>query len=133
MPFAILTMLALTGCSSNEVPRAAVTGKVTYKGQMVPMGTVAFMGTGNVVETSQIQNGIYTIPRAPVGPVKITVITPVGGNPQQFKQKVEGHTMEGGAGGKVVAVPGKYSNPDESGLTYTVTAEPNQTHDLPLQ
>jgi len=50
----------------------------------------------------------------------------------QMKQKVEGKTFSGEVV-KPVPVPGKYSNPDSSGLTYTVTADKTQTHDIDLK
>jgi hypothetical protein len=130
MPMLVLAMLA--GCSEPGPPRVSVSGKVTYKGAPVPTGTVTFVSDEqNVVESAVITAGEYTVIRAPVGPVKIGVQTPVVADGKQTKQKVEGKSPA--ATGKVVSVPSAFRMPATSGLTYTVTAEPSQTHDIPLK
>src|SRR5262249_43114319 len=70
-----LRLLALAllagGCSSS----GTVTGKVTYKGEPLGSGKVAFY-SANATATGDIDaSGNYTIPKAPLGPVRVTVET----------------------------------------------------------
>jgi hypothetical protein len=121
------------GCGKGDVPRFKVSGSVKYQGKSVPVGTITFQSeNGQYVETAPIKDGQYSIDRAPVGTVKIGIVTPSAPPPMQMKQKVEGKSLDGGAD-SIVAVPGKYANPENSGLTYTVTSTPNQTHDISLK
>ena len=131
---AAIGALLLSGCGPAEAPRAAVSGKVVYKGQSVPTGSVSFIN-GNTVVTGQIKDGQYSIPNAAIGANKVGVTTPPAPPPQQqmqMKQKVEGKTFSAEEA-KVVPVPAKYGNPETSGLTYTVTAEKTQTFDIDLK
>jgi hypothetical protein len=51
-----------------------VVGKVTFKGQPVPSGTVSMLSEGGVVRTGVIRpDGRYVVFRVPPGPVKIAV------------------------------------------------------------
>ena len=129
----LLAVILLAGCSASGPPRASVSGKVSYKGEPLPTGTVTFVSDDlTVVESAPISGGEYTMARAPVGPVKIGVQTPVAANNMQTKQKIEGKSAPAAAA-KVVSVPDGFRMPETSGLTYTVTSEPNQTHDIPLK
>lgn len=133
---ALLLMCALVvcGCGPGDVARTNVTGKVTYKGNPLPAGTVAFIN-GSTVATGEIKDGQYSIPNVAVGENKISVTTPPPpsqGQQMQMKQKVEGKSFSGEAPTSV-AIPAKYNNPDSSGLTYTVTAEKTQTNDIELK
>src|SRR5690242_7155152 len=70
----VLLALALSECSSGK---GKVTGKVTYKGETVPAGTVAFYGKGDAVSSAPISpDGTYTATSVPLGEVKVTVSTP---------------------------------------------------------
>lgn len=124
----------VAGCGGGGPKRVGVSGTVTYAGQPVPTGTISFIGDADVVESSPIRDGKYTIARAPVGPVKVTVSTPTapsGITQKQTKQKFEGMSYDGG-GDKVVAVPRRYTQADTSGLTYTVTDAAAQSYDIAL-
>lgn len=126
-------MIGLVGCGKKETPRVEVTGEVKYQGKVLPVGTVSFVGKGNnVVETSTIKDGKYTIARAPVGEVQISILTPAPPSTMQMKQKVEGKTMETGAA-SIVQVPSKYADAGNSGLTYTVKPDKTQTHNIELK
>lgn len=134
--FACVCLLAglfgAVGCGKTEAPRAQVSGDVKYQGKPLPVGTVAFVsGTGEVVETGPIKDGRYTVARAPVGEVKVSVTTPPPPSAMQMRQKVEGKKMEGSVA--VVAVPSRYNDPGSSGLTYTVTGEKTQTFNINLR
>ena len=115
-------VLALTGCSQ---PKATVTGKVTYRGQPVPNGTVAFFGPNGQVASAPLgPDGNYEATGVPLGEVKVTVTTPVPGpsaqqmakNPMVKIKKVDVAALE-----KTVSVPTKYSLPGTSGLGLTVS------------
>src|SRR5262245_18593678 len=68
---------ALTGCSR---PKATVTGNVTYRGQPVPVGTVAFFGPdGRVASAPLGPDGAYQATGVPLGQVTVTVTTPAPG------------------------------------------------------
>ena len=128
---ALLVPLGVAGCGST----GHVTGKVTYQGQPLGSGIVAFQWA-NATATSAIDaDGNYTIPKAPLGPARITVETippPAGGGkggPQQSTLVVDGAPAP--APGKYVAIPARYKDPTQSGLTYTVVRG-RQTHDIPL-
>src|SRR5262249_15041092 len=74
-PLSCLLALILAGCGAST---GTVTGKVTLKGgKPVTGGTVTFIGTDQKVVTSPIDaEGTYTIPKVPVGEVKIGVAPP---------------------------------------------------------
>jgi hypothetical protein len=126
-----LLLLGVAGCGST----GEVTGKVTYRGQALGSGVVAFHWP-DATRTSAIDaDGRYTIHQAPVGPARVTVETipppPAGGKkgPQQSTVVVDGAPPP--PPGAYVAIPPRYKSPDESGLTYTVVRG-RQTHDIPL-
>ena len=128
-------LLLLAGCGPSGPNRVKVSGKITYKGDPVPTGSVTFLSEHNLIESSPIVNGEYSIARAPVGNVKIGISTPsVSSNVQnmQQKQKIEGKSREA-TGAKAVVVPDTYREAEKSGLTYSVTNDASQTHDIPLK
>jgi len=65
--------LALSGCGKST---GSVSGKVTYKGEPLPSGTVTFVTDAGVVSSPIAVDGTYSIPKAPLGTVAITVTTP---------------------------------------------------------
>jgi len=102
---------------------------VTYQGKPLPSGTVNFLGPDNKTDTAPIDNGNYSAGKVPVGTCKITVITnagPGGGLAQQ--PPLPGMPQAPAA----VAIPPKYKDPEQSGLTLDVKAG-RQTFDIPLQ
>jgi hypothetical protein len=69
----LLTAFLVAGCSSRT---AHVSGKVLLRGQPLPGGTVTFFptnGQGTPASAQIEEDGTYDMPKAPVGPVKITV------------------------------------------------------------
>jgi len=129
----LLCVLLASGCGPN-VARAPVAGKVNYNGKPLPIGSVAFVN-GNTVTTGSIQNGQYNVPNVAVGENQISVTTPPApgmGQDKQMKQKVEGKSLTTEQV-KSVTIPAKYARPESSGLTYTATAEKNQTYDIELK
>jgi hypothetical protein len=140
----LLLLSPLVGCGKGT---GFVTGKVTYQDKPLPSGSVTFYGANGQTDSSSITaEGHYTIPRAPVGPVKVTVVTglPPAGPPPVIKgpggDKPAKHPGEGKTGAPAgtgsarhhVVLPRKYEDPEQSGLTFTVTGG-KQTIDIPLK
>ena len=127
---ALLSLLAATGCRRG----ASVSGKVTFKGQPVP-GAISFYGPGGRVDSGRIdEEGKYTVAKAPIGDVKVTVapaeLRPAKEGADKGK-KVPEHPGSGKAppppkAGKSVDIPSKYKDPEKSGLTYTLKSGQNQ-------
>jgi hypothetical protein len=131
---ALLVLLGAAGCSSN----GSVTGKVTYKGAPLGSGTVVFIGPKASATADLDAEGNYTILKAPLGAVRVTVETmpPPSGSGGGGKDKPVAMAMDASGGpstpqGKYVPIPAKYKDPSTSGLTYTVVSG-KQTHDIPL-
>jgi hypothetical protein len=150
--FAGLALLG-AGCGSGT---GTVAGKVYYKDQIVPGGTVVFTNTdGKGSRTSRIgADGSYKIEDMPAGNVKIAIETesikpaapsgqapgrgapnmpmppadkiPAGVDPSKY------YSRGGDSGEKYVQIPGDYSDPNTSGETYVVKKGP-QEHDLRLK
>jgi hypothetical protein len=113
-----LFLLFVLGCggSSKEQP-ATVSGKVTYKGTPLTMGTLEFHGTGNKIAATQIgPDGTYVVGDAPVGEctVVVKVVPPPKAPP--------GVEMEGAPKGTPVMVPPQYADPTKSGVKQTIAA-----------
>jgi hypothetical protein len=127
--WAALTLAFIVGC--NLGPRAPVTGKVTYDGQQVDAGGIAFLpmaeGSDGVRATGLIQNGRYALDGAS-GPM-----------PGKYRVEIFWHKKTGnkvrGEGGRpkdevVEGLPAKYNA--ESELTVEVQAGRN-TFDFDLK
>jgi hypothetical protein len=132
----VLCVLALSGCRR---PKGTVSGTVTYKGEPVPSGTVAFFGPGDQVASVALRpDGTYEASGVPLGEVKVTVTTPPP--PPSEEQLAKNPMVQERRKGrnislpveKTVTVPAKYSRPATSGLSLTVT-EGSQPYDIPLK
>jgi len=150
LPHSLIVFLLLlsAGCSS----KGAVTGKVLYQGKPLPGGTVTFFCGSKGTFTSPIkEDGSYNVDKVPAGDVKIGVETQslnrnrgaIPKMPDGYKEKFKsmipqdvdaGEVMPGFASspGKYVSIPEHYSDPEKSGLTYTVTGG-QQPHDIELK
>jgi hypothetical protein len=127
--------LALPGCGSR--PKGTVSGTVTYKGELVPSGTVAFYGPDDQVASAAIgPDGTYSASGVPLGDVKVTVTTPPPPDPNAAERlKKNPMIQERGIvikQEKVVSVPRKYNLPGTSGISLTVT-QGSQPFDVPLK
>jgi hypothetical protein len=130
----VLLALALSGCGQRK---GKLTGKVSYKGETVPSGTVAFYGKGDAVSSAPIgPDGTYQATEVPLGEVRVTVSTPPPPDPHAAEklkknplvvQKNIVIKQE-----KVVPVPRKYNLPGTSGLSLTVTGG-SQPFDISLK
>ena len=135
----LLFLPALSGCSRST---GSVTGKVLYRGEPLTSGAVIFHGADGRIESGNIDHlGNYVIARAPAGPVKVAVVAgggesaseggKAGGKFEKPSPKHPGAGSAPPAPNRKVLIPEKYRNPDQSGLTYTVTPG-TQTFNLNL-
>jgi hypothetical protein len=132
---------AVAGCGGKS--GATVSGSVSYKGKPVTSGEVVFLSPDGKasVRAAIGPDGTYTAKNVPVGPAKLAVDNPApagaaaagrapaGKAPpandpevQEMKEKASHY----------VATPPRYADPNQSGLSYTVTSG-TQKHDVPLQ
>ncbi len=150
--------LGILACSP---PTGSVSGKVTYKGQPLKGGYVAFINSsGGQTFSAPIQeDGSYQIPKITGGSYKVTVETeslkPQGetkgvpfksvskeGPPKENlppKLNLPGNPADfgykmatpGGQLDRYVPIPRKYADPDQSGLQFDFRGG-NQTYDINL-
>jgi hypothetical protein len=122
------------GCGGGKKPRAVVKGKVTFGGSPVGKAQISFYAADDPasVGTAEVVDGKYEVKDAPIGDVKITVVsamTAIGSRmPQPAKPKEVGGmpsemAPEGDAkhpAGKATPIPDKYKDFTTTDLTFTV-------------
>ncbi len=123
----LVPVLLLVGCSAKEAAHK-VKGKVIYNNEPLTGGSVTFVSTADKLQRSTTlinADGTYEMPSAPVGEVKIAIIGPGRSS------------TEHAASGKRLTLPNnlpeKYRDADKSGLSYTVTSETTQEHNIELK
>jgi hypothetical protein len=133
-----MTCLVLVGCGGRH-PTAKVSGKVTYQDKALNSGTVNFVsekeGIANPVASGSIsEDGSYAIANAPVGPVKISIITVKPITPKQQLSNGKTPTKASGAAPTTawIEIPAHYRDPATSNLSYTVVPG-DQKHDITLK
>lgn len=118
----LLLPLAI-GCGGQA--KGTVSGKVTYQGRPLSSGIVSFVPESGAPHYADIQSdGSYRMVNAPVGPVKIGVQSKpkqsaspsarMPRNPQDYGK------LEADMNQKESILPDQYTDPNKSGLTYTV-------------
>jgi hypothetical protein len=145
----IVLLTAAVGCGSNYKKKGVVKGTVVFFDKHLTAGTVAFQTEDGRIGSGNIDfNGNYTVSDAPVGSCKVTVSAPKVANvPAGLKNAAKPPPgmppmqAPGGAGAddsttlvdpsKIVQIPGRYSDPERSGLTFTVERG-EQTHNITL-
>jgi hypothetical protein len=144
----LAALLLQAGCTSKR--RAVVRGQIMFFDKKLTAGTVYFHGANGQVGAGPIDfNGNYEVNDAPVGSCTITVRVPQapqmppggGGNPGKPPKGMPPMRAPGGEeaadsspaidASKIVKIPGKYTKPESSGLTYTVEPGENK-HDITL-
>jgi hypothetical protein len=120
--------MTVMGCGGGGT--ATVSGKVTYKGEPVTAGYVTYYGADGKTDSGRIDaDGHYTVYKAPVGDVKVAVLTsdpkrrvPSGGlsKGKQASKHPDSEITASDQVGKFVAIPPRYKDPDKSGLAFTV-------------
>ena len=68
-----LSLLALLLNSCGGRPTGVVSGKISYRGQPLSLGTVAMLAEDGTVASGMIRDGQYKVEGVPVGQVKIMV------------------------------------------------------------
>ncbi|TWU24390.1 hypothetical protein Pla52o_23170 [Novipirellula galeiformis] len=113
--------LGLAGCTpSNEMATVPVTGKVTYKGQPLPSGSVIFIASGagptadaNIGPDGEYSLGTYSeSDGVPPGEYNVMVVAMTG------EDSIDAEA----ATGSTSLIPSRYSDPSKSGLTASVKA-----------
>lgn len=140
--FVMVLLLVTSGCGPSS---ASVSGKVTYKNQVVKGGTITFYGANQWTGTSHIaEDGGYSIPKVPPGTVQIAVETKTA-KPNTTMSKFmpkppPGADMPpgsfhstGGAQDRYVEIPGHYADKEKSGLSYEVKGSGKQVHNIDLK
>jgi hypothetical protein len=125
----VLLAAALTGCGGEpkrDLPKGTVKGTVTFKGQPLPAGTVAFQHASGEMSSASIDaSGQYQLDAA-VGSNKVMVQSMEEQKPNPDPNGMP--RMLPGAS----RIPEKYSNFSTSGLSHDVKAG-EQTIDLKLE
>jgi hypothetical protein len=133
-PAGLFLVLLAVGCDGGA-KTAKVSGKVTYNGKPIASGQVTFEGEGGKTGAGPIADGTYAISDAPVGPVRIGVVSikrgPKAVNPSEVASGTSSPSPAPAAA-KFVPVPERFGIPAKSGLTYTVTAG-SQTYDIDIK
>jgi hypothetical protein len=98
-----------------------VSGKVTFKDQPLSSGSVKFVGQDGQSKSSAIaEDGSYLIKSAPIGPVKIAVVSHPRAPLGLTKSPKQPTGPRGDPKDGTVRIPDRYTVPESSGLTYTV-------------
>lgn len=132
-PYEILVtvglLLASSGCGQKD---AAISGKVTFQGAPIPVGTIAFIGQDGKVVSGTIDKGTYSVTGVGVGSnVTVTVMS----HPPSPMMHPPTGPADGGPvypPGQYVPIPERFGDPKNSGLTCDVKAG-TQTHDFALK
>jgi hypothetical protein len=137
-PLALLAAVALAGCGGGT---GTLTGKVTYQGKPVVYGSVLVRCADGQQRSGNVEpDGSYTVLNVPAGPVKLAVVSPEPPDPTKAppnRGRGERAPPQQAAApasdrSKWVKLPDNYADPDQSGLTATVTAG-TVTHDIVLK
>jgi hypothetical protein len=121
LSFLILSVLLVAGEGCSEAT-GIVSGEVKLNGDPVPRGTITFHSRGSkpTGRFTEINDGKYTLAGLPVGEYAVTVQSTIQPPPTTAK----GAKAKTPAP-KTVPVPLKYSDPEKSGLTFTLKAGDN--------
>ena len=136
----IVLCAALSGCGASK---GDITGKVKYKDQPLPYGSVQFKTSTGAAFASEIAaDGSYTIKGVPAGTVEVEIACVDPAMAEFMRaQAMKSRTPEAlKSGGKPIEIdeskykkiPDKYSNSKTSGLTYDVVGG-QQTKDFDLK
>lgn len=122
-----LFLMAAVGCGGRT---AAVSGKVTYKGEPLTAGYVIFHASDGRADSGRIGgDGNYTVYKAPVGDVKVAIRTadpnrrppPAGlSKSKNAVKRPDSESTGTDSIGKFVSIPARYQDPEQSGFTFAV-------------
>jgi hypothetical protein len=150
----LVFVVLLSGCSKSQTP-SRVSGKVTYKGQPVPAGTITFhIPEGGIFYYPLSPDGTYSGANLPATEMVVTVETEsvnpkghpqmayggkaakgkTGNDPNDYmaKMKERGMVPQGAiAKGEYVKIPAKYADKATSPLKVNLT-KGNNVNDFEL-
>jgi hypothetical protein len=134
----LVLSLGTAGCGGSK---GTVSGKVYYKDAPLKGGNVTFVNADKQSYLVAIQeDGSYSIEKVPPGEIKIAVETASLKPPNSYVLRNKPPADAGGSytppdyearAKRFVPIPDRYSNPDQSGLQYTVKGG-KQTFDIKL-
>jgi hypothetical protein len=132
LPLAVLCLFSFAlGCAPNSPVPARVSGSISYKGQPIKSGAMAFhTADGNSFNAVISSDGTYTASDLPVGEMVITVNTEVnntkaaqGGDARRRNRMQTGASAGPEAPPEpAVKIPAKYRSAKTSPLTVTLHA-----------
>jgi len=144
------TLLFAAGCGPDYKSRGVVRGTVTTGKKHLTVGTVMFYGKNGITASATISpDGTYSMPDAPLGECRVAVTVPSMPMDPSIRARMKGKGPALPEGPKnpedpgapapplavvpkeVVPIDQKYSNPDTSGLTFTVQ-KGEQTYNIEL-
>ncbi len=111
-------LMFVAGCGGSP---SKVTGKVELEGKPLAMGRVTFyFGDGVVLDAEIKDDGAYELLGAHSGTAKVTIRAPkpASAAPQGGGRPSEGPVFAKPDVAKWIEVPGKYADPETSGLEY---------------
>jgi len=130
--------LGISGCFSKDPPLGQVTGTVTYDGKPLEEGTIIFSVSGardasGLIKNGEIQQVTSFKPGdgVPVGEARIAIIAikAGAGNISQGMFSQRDANSPGTSSMKVSTeflIPTRYTNPEKSGLTATISKGKNE-------
>jgi len=126
----VILMVALLGCDGTEGTTGTVSGRITYQGEPLTEGTIAFSSQSTaVVASAAIQSdGTYDLDFAgasqvPIGSYQVTVHpAPAPFNPSGPPPLVTDDPR----------IPKRYRDPASSPLKDVIVTETDQQHDFDL-
>jgi hypothetical protein len=135
----VLLALSSVGCGGAS---GTVMGKVTYQGKPVVCGSVMVIGSDKLPHYGEIkEDGSYAVAGVPAGPAKLTVTsldprTPPLARPDPARGTTTQRPTDTSWRPAVdprkwFAIPDKYGDPEQSGLTLQVKGGSNP-HDIAL-
>ena len=136
LPCGLVLIALFVGC--GDPTSGTVTGNVTYKGEPVFLGTVAFHSDDGRTVSAAISAGKYHADKVPLGPSKVTVQAHPP-SPQMTPPPFADNVLTGDSAPaalatsppKFIALPERYANKTKSGLSFE--ARPGeQSHDVQL-
>jgi len=144
LTFLCILCMSVSGCFSKGPSLGQVEGTVTFDGKPLEEGTIIFTVPGERDASGLIKNGeieqvtsYKTGDGVPVGEAKVAVIavkTNAKTSPGPSSPNNEGNpafaAQESSSmmGSSEFLIPTRYTNPEKSGLTATITKGKNEVH-----
>jgi hypothetical protein len=123
----LLLVLGASGCGFGEAGVGEVTGTVTFKDRLLTSGDVLMVTADGQKKWGAISpEGKYRVKDVPVGPVTIAVKDRPRAPPGLTNFRPPGRKAPPAE--PYVQIPRKYTEPEKSGLTYTVERGPQTFH-----